>query len=146
VQLRGDRLALVIGNSKYVWWRGFLPLDCADEDASGMEKWLQEHGYKVFIVRNGKKAEMMQELDKIAACMRHGCTVVVYFSGHGTKDNRLVPVDAVFRFGCISFNTVMTKLGESLEKSTGGTGSAVVCALLDCCRSGHSLPKLLYQG
>ncbi len=91
--LRGERLALVFGISNYVS-QPCLP--AASRDAVAVADALQGWGYS--LIRGGpvldaNKAVMDAALDELGAALSDGCTVVVYFAGHGLQ-GLLAPADA----------------------------------------------------
>ncbi len=91
--LRGKRLALVFGISNYVS-QPCLP--AASRDAVAVANLLHGWGYSLIRggpVQNATKAEMEAALDELGAALSDGCTVVVYFAGHGLQ-GFLAPADA----------------------------------------------------
>jgi uncharacterized caspase-like protein len=92
--LRGKRLALVIGVSDY---RHLPPLPSARKDAKAMADLLCSWGYTLITgvpVLDPTKKGMKTALVELRRAMEDGCTVVVYFTGHGVK-GFLRPVDAL---------------------------------------------------
>jgi hypothetical protein len=89
----GSFHALVIGNNAYT----HLPaLSKCVNDAQDMADLLASKGYAVTLVKDGCLADMQDALEGFASKLQAGCTVVVYFSGHGvcvSDMNYLVPVD-----------------------------------------------------
>jgi uncharacterized caspase-like protein len=91
--LRGERLALVFGVSNYVS-QPCLP--AASRDAVAVANLLQGWGYTLIKdgpVLDATKEDMDAALDELRAALSDGCTVVVYFAGHGLK-GLLAPADA----------------------------------------------------
>ncbi len=91
--LRGKRLALVFGIRNYV---SQPRLPAARKDAKAVANLLRSWGYT--LIRGGPvldatKAVMDAALDKLRAALSDGCTVVVYFAGHGLQ-GLLAPADA----------------------------------------------------
>ncbi len=87
-------VALVIGNSKYLW-EAALPN--VRRDAPDIAKRLQEFGFKTELVQDAGKAALSAALEKFKAAANGASCVVFYFAGHGAsweKDTYLVPVDS----------------------------------------------------
>jgi hypothetical protein len=92
--LRGKRLALVFGVSGYA---RLPPLPSATKDARAMAGLFRSWGYTLISggpVLNATKAEMEAALGMLRAAVVDGCTVVVYFTGHG-MGGFLLPSDAL---------------------------------------------------
>jgi hypothetical protein len=90
--LRGKRLALVFGISGYA--SGTLPV--AALDAADMAAMLVSMGYELITgeaVLNASVNDMWAAVKKLQGKLEDGCTVVVYFAGHGIS-GFLLPVDA----------------------------------------------------
>jgi hypothetical protein len=90
--------ALVVGNSTYRYLAPELaPTHQCAQDAADLSALLTSKGYTVSLVQNGSKADMDSAVLRfLQGLPRHGCTALVYFSGHGTAhagQNYLVPVD-----------------------------------------------------
>ena len=93
-QLRGRRLALVFGIADYGHPDHNLP--AAAEDAVAVARLFRGMGYTLIRdgpVLNATKEDMRAALGELAAAVQDGCTVVVYFAGHGLE-KVLLPVDA----------------------------------------------------
>jgi uncharacterized caspase-like protein len=91
--LRGKRLALVFGVSKYTH---LPPLPSATKDARAMADLCCSWGYTLITgnaVLDATKAVMDAALDELRAALADGCTVVLYFAGHGLQ-GLLAPADA----------------------------------------------------
>jgi hypothetical protein len=103
----GSFHALVIGNNAYT----HLPaLSKCVNDAQDTADLLASKGYAVTLVKDGCLAAMQDALEGFASKLQAGCTVVVYFSGHGvcvSDRNYLVPVDG----GAASTGTVDSSQG-----------------------------------
>jgi hypothetical protein len=91
--LRGARLALVFGISNYVS-QPCLP--AASRDAVAVANLLHGWGYTLISggpVLDATKKKMDAALEKLRTALSDGCTVVVYFAGHGLQ-GLLAPADA----------------------------------------------------
>lgn len=91
-----DRLALVIGNSRYEY---ASPLRNPENDIKLVSESLTQTGFKVTLLdnvrREGMDAALKQFIEQ-AKKLDHP-TVVIYYAGHGTQidgDNYLLPIDA----------------------------------------------------
>jgi uncharacterized caspase-like protein len=90
-----NRLALVIGNSKYP--DGDSPLTQVSGDANALAKALRKDGFLVDVVDNTTRLDMRRAIDRLEASMRSNSIVFVYFGGYGIQShgqNHLIPVDA----------------------------------------------------
>jgi hypothetical protein len=87
--------ALIIGNNKSS--DPTLPsLTQCVQDAEDVAAFFSTHGYAVTTVLDGCKDCIMGTLGRFVASLVPGCTVILYFSGHGFSSgghNFLVPVD-----------------------------------------------------
>jgi uncharacterized caspase-like protein len=128
---RENRVALVIGNSKYE----SSPLLNPVNDASDMAKALQAAGFKVSMVKDGTTRQMRQAIRQFGNDLRRADAGLFYFAGHGVQvrgNNFLVPVGEelaseadVEDFG-IDASYVLRTMEESQVK--------VSIMILDACR------------
>ncbi|MGR4891150.1 caspase family protein [Sphingopyxis sp. LARHCG72] len=94
--LRGDRVALLIGNSAYNDWE-WPSLKNAVNDIDYVCDAFAKAGIAPRIVRNADKAALDAALAKFAAEAKGAKSVVLYYAGHGFEyggRNWLVPMDA----------------------------------------------------
>ena len=89
------RLALVIGNSKYVE----APLKNPGNDAKAMAAELQKMGFSVQLALEAGRAQMTEVIQAFSANLAKQKSVgLFYYAGHGAQlawRNYLIPVDAV---------------------------------------------------
>ncbi len=85
--------AFVVGNNAY---QRLPPLAKCVDDARAMGTLLKRKGYVVTILEDAGVDYFAEHFYNFACSLSAGCTVVVYFSGHGFQDagaNRLLFVD-----------------------------------------------------
>ncbi len=130
---RGDRFALVIGNSKYP--DAEAPLKEPINDARDIAAELKRNGFNVELGENLSGDAMRRAFERLYGRIKPGSVSLIFFSGFGIQSNRqsfMIPVDAqiwteadVRRDG-ISIETV---LGEINNR-----GAGVKIALVDASR------------
>src|SRR5262249_24116322 len=94
-QPSGDRVALVIGNSKYP--DADEPLKTPVNDALVMSKGLAQVQFTVVSGVNLSASGMRQKLDLFYGSVTPGSIAIVFFGGYAIQSNRqnyLIPVDA----------------------------------------------------
>jgi hypothetical protein len=87
-------VALVIGNSKYLW-EASLPN--VRRDAPDVAKRFQALGLKTEMLENLGRDALLQAIDRFGAASRGAKLAAFYFAGHGVswdKQSFIVPVDA----------------------------------------------------
>lgn len=87
-------VALVIGNSKYMW-EAALPN--VRRDAADVARGFQSLGLSTELVQDADRNTMTRAIDNFASAARGAGFAAFYFAGHGAswdKDTFLVPVDA----------------------------------------------------
>ncbi|HWX06628.1 MAG TPA: caspase family protein [Bradyrhizobium sp.] len=130
---RGDRLALVIGNSKYP--DAEAPLKEPINDARDIADELKRDGFAVEIGENLTGDATRRAFDRLYGKIKPGSVVLVFFSGFGVQSNRqsyMIPVDAQ-----IWTEADVRRDGFSLESVLGeinGRGAGVKIALIDASR------------
>ena len=136
------RLALVIGNSKYV---EFGTLKNPQNDAKGVEKALKEMGYSTRIVLDADESTMRREVKRFAAASQGVDVALVYYAGHGSQvngENYLLPTD-------LDIPKVETDIQLSsikVDDIINSLRSKVKIVLLDACRDNPYLSKNLVKG
>jgi uncharacterized caspase-like protein len=120
---RGDRFALVIGNSKYP--DAEAPLKEPINDARDIAAELKRNGFNVELGENLSGDAMRRAFERLYGRIKPGSVSLIFFSGFGIQSNRqsfMIPVDAqiwteadVRRDG-ISIETV---LGEINNRGAG---------------------------
>src|ERR1700675_797764 len=130
---RGDRLALVIGNSKYP--DAEAPLKEPINDARDIADELKRDGFVVEIGENLTGDAMRRAFDRLYGKIKPGSVALVFFSGFGVQSNRqsyMIPVDAQ-----IWTEADVRRDGFSLESVLGeinSRGAGVKIALIDASR------------
>ncbi len=114
---RGDRVALVIGNSRYP--DSEEPLKETINDARDIADDLKRSGFDVELGENLTGNAMRRAFDRLYARVKPGSAALVFFSGFGIQASRqtyLIPVDAqiwtegdVPRDG-LSLETILTEI------------------------------------
>jgi hypothetical protein len=130
---RGDRFALVIGNSKYP--DAEAPLKEPVNDARDIATELKRNGFNVEIGENLSGDAMRRAFDRLYGRIKPGSVSLIFFSGFGIQSNRqsfLIPVDAQ-----IWTEADVRRDGISLETVLGeinNRGAGVKIALVDASR------------
>jgi hypothetical protein len=130
---RGDRFALVIGNSKYP--DAEAPLKEPVNDARDVASELKRRGFSVDIGENLTADGMRKAFDRLYGHIKPGSVVLIFFSGYGIQSNRqsfMIPVDAQ-----IWTEADVRRDGVSLEAVLGeinSRGAGVKIALIDASR------------
>jgi hypothetical protein len=130
---RGDRFALVIGNSKYP--DAEAPLKEPINDARDVATELKHNGFNVEIGENLSGDAMRRAFDRLYGRIKPGSVSLIFFSGFGIQSNRqsfLIPVDAQ-----IWTEADVRRDGISLETVLGeinNRGAGVKIALVDASR------------
>src|SRR5665213_1523867 len=130
---RGDRFALVIGNSKYP--DAEAPLKEPINDARDVADELKRDGFAVDIGENLTGDAMRKAFDKLYGRIKPGSVALIFFSGFGVQSNRqsyMIPVDAQ-----IWTEADVRRDGFSIENVLGeinSRGAGVKIALIDASR------------
>ena len=130
---RGDRFALVIGNSKYP--DADAPLKEPINDARDVAGELKRDGFNVEVGENLTGDGMHRAFDRLYGQIKPGSVALVFFSGFGVQSNRqsfMIPVDAQ-----IWTEADVRRDGLSLETVLGeisNRGAGVKIALIDASR------------
>jgi Flp pilus assembly protein TadD len=130
---RGDRFALVIGNSKYP--DADAPLKEPINDARDVADELKRDGFNVEVGENLTGDGMHRAFDRLYGRIKPGSVTLVFFSGFGVQSNRqsfMIPVDAQ-----IWTEADVRRDGLSLEAVLGeisNRGAGVKIALIDASR------------
>jgi hypothetical protein len=130
---RGDRFALVIGNSKYP--DADAPLKEPVNDARDVAGELKRDGFNVEVGENLTGDGMHRAFDRLYGQIKPGSVALVFFSGFGVQSNRqsfMIPVDAQ-----IWTEADVRRDGLSLETVLGeisNRGAGVKIALIDASR------------
>jgi len=130
---RGDRFALVIGNSKYP--DAEAPLKQPINDARELADELKRNGLNVDIGENLTGDAMRRAFERLYGRIKPGSISLIFFSGFGIQSNRqsfMIPVDAQ-----IWTEADVRRDGISLETVLGeinSRGAGVKIALVDASR------------
>src|ERR1700712_4400526 len=130
---RGDRVALVIGNSKYP--DAEAPLKEPINDARGVAEELKRDGFNVEVGENLTGDGMRRAFDHLYGHIKPGSVALIFFSGFGIQSSRqsyMIPVDAQ-----IWTEADVRRDGFSLESVLGeinSRGAGVKIALVDASR------------
>lgn len=131
----GERLALLIGNSRY---EHATPLKNPENDVDLMETSLKQAGFQTFAGKNLTlsvfKSLVDKFLEKAKAATRP--KIVVFFAGHGVQfsgENYLIPVDA----GVASAEAVAAASvsATALLKTISASDPRLAVLILDACRN-----------
>ncbi|MDC7217396.1 MAG: caspase family protein [Spirochaetales bacterium] len=132
VAVKGERSALVIGNSAYQ----NAPLKNPTNDAKDVGNALRRLGFNVILVKNARLRDMEQAVDRFYASLQKGGVGLFYYAGHGMQvggRNYLIPVDATIksesdvRYECLDAGRVLGKMEDA--------GNALNIVILDACRN-----------
>ncbi len=90
-----DRIALLIGNSRYV---GVAPLRNPENDVALVADSLKKAGFATHLAINAKLDDMKRELQAVVdqAAANPKSAVLIYYAGHGVQvegENYLLPID-----------------------------------------------------
>jgi Flp pilus assembly protein TadD len=130
---RGERFALVIGNSKYP--DAEAPLKEPINDARDFAEELKRQGFNVEVGENLTGDTMRRAFDRLYGHIKPGSVALIFFSGYGVQSSRqsyLIPIDAQ-----IWTEADVRRDGFSLETILGeinSRGAGVKIALVDASR------------
>ncbi len=130
---RGDRFALVIGNSKYP--DAEAPLKEPINDARDVANELKRNGFNVEVGENLTGDAMRHAFDRLYGRIKAGSVALIFFSGFGVQSSRqsyMIPIDAQ-----IWTEADVRRDGLSLETVLGelnSRGAGVKIALVDASR------------
>src|SRR5437868_14773879 len=130
---RGDRFALVIGNSKYP--DAEAPLKEPINDARDIGDELKRNGFNIELGENLTGEAMRRAFVRLYSRIKAGSVALIFFSGFGIQSNRqsfMIPVDAQ-----IWTEADVRRDGISLETVLGeinSRGAGVKIALVDASR------------
>ena len=127
------RLALVIGNGKYVYCN---ELSNPTNDSKGMKAALQKVGFDVLEYENLNQAQMKKAIDDFGVKLKNYTVGLFFYARHGIQSkgyNYLIPVDANIqseqqvKYDCVQADRVLGLMEEA--------GSPVNIVILDACRN-----------
>lgn len=143
--LRGDRVALLIGNSAYDGY-SWTALANARTDVAHICGTLTDAGYAVRVIADAEHDDLLAGLDRFAAEAASAGTVVVYYAGHGfqyAQKNYVVPTDAPPMTRRSDLDLRFVSL-ETIAKRVIPDG-AVALFLVDACRTADPIVRLADQ-
>jgi TPR repeat protein len=139
----GTRLALVIGNGKYV---NVPTLENPPNDAADLANALRSVGFDVIEQRDASRDAMTKAVREFSARLRGADMALFFYAGHGMQmngENYLIPVDADIQTPAdLRFNTVdLTDIQQEMEAS-----GRVNIIILDACRNNPFAERLAQGG
>lgn len=138
VAQKEQRIALVIGNGKYIY---NSPLSNPPTDADSMAQVLEELDFEVIKVKNADKAAMQKALDRFerriqSAEGRGGKLVTLfYYSGHGMQvngENYLIPIQCNL-VSSADLNYQAISLQQTIDRLENH-GNFLNILMMDACR------------
>jgi TPR repeat protein len=146
----GDRVALVIGNSRYT---DLPPLENPYNDAKGIAAALWQAGFETIEVLDADREEMVAAIATFAKRVGAGTDAVFFYAGHGVQSggsNYLLPVSTTLEDSdrladhAVDANEIVGVMGKSEAR--------INIVILDACRdnpflvaSGPSLEQEIAQ-
>ena len=138
-EVRGRRIALVVGNANYVAQTKLLNPKL---DADAMTASLKALGFEVETLVDGTQVQMLAALDRFGTGAAKADWAVVYFSGHGLEAagvNYLAPTD--LRLGDdVELQAKTVSLDRVLSSVQRARKLGLV--ILDACRNAPPLPNV----
>jgi TPR repeat protein len=139
----GVRLALVIGNGKYV---NAPALGNPANDSADLARALRGVGFEVIEQQDASREAMTRALREFSARLRGTEVALFFYAGHGIQlngENYLLPVDADIQSPAdVRFNTVdLTDIQQEME----GSGRVNII-ILDACRNNPFADRLTQSG
>jgi uncharacterized protein len=138
-----DRIALVLGNSKY---QSVPKLDNPSNDAADFAAKLREIGFDVIEQRDATRDGMANAVREFADRIQSAKVALFFYAGHGLQmagENYLLPVDAkVEKEADVRFNTISL---NDIQQEMEGPGRANII-VLDACRDNPFAEKLAHSG
>ncbi len=142
VSASSDRIALVIGNSKYTELGSLAnPIN----DAKSINKILQEMGYKTKLVLDATESTIRKDLRSFASESDNASIALVFFAGHGAQingENYLLPVDIEIPKRESDIQLSALKVDDVINSIKSKTK----VIFLDACRDNPALIKSLTKG
>ncbi len=138
-----ERVALVIGNSKYT---SVAPLDNPQNDSAAVSRALKAQGFEVMIGDNLGRVEMRETLRRFRAMADRSDIALVYYAGHGIEiagTNYLIPVDARLEDERDA-GLEMIEVDLVLRQISGAHTLKMV--VLDACRNNPFVVKMQREG
>jgi hypothetical protein len=136
------RLALIIGNSKYV---NLPKLPNPANDARAVAEVFQKMGYKTELLLDASEQNIRQAVRKFANESDKADTAVVFYAGHGAQvngNNYLLPVD----IDIPRTEADIQFTGLRVDDLVNSVRSNVKIVFLDACRDNPALFKNIVKG
>ena len=134
----GKRVALVIGNDNYETLKA---LKNARRDAQDMAKKLEQRGFEVILLTNGKRRQIGRSLDDFTNRLAGAEAGLVFYAGHGVQSegqNYFIPSDAEIETeGDLAYEAISGKKFVDAMKQGGADVNIII---FDACRD-NPLPK-----
>jgi uncharacterized caspase-like protein len=137
-----DRIALIIGNSKY---QNLGTLNNTINDAKAVEKSLKEMGYKTNLIADTNEIQLRKEIKKFAISSEKASLALFFYAGHGAQvlgENYILPTDLEIpqRESDIQLS------GIKVDDIINSIKSKTTVIFLDACRDNPVLIKSLSKG
>jgi hypothetical protein len=137
-----QRIALVIGNSKYA---NLGALENTSNDARSIEKSLREMGYKTKIIIDADETSLRKTIRSFASESSNSSIALVFYAGHGAQingENFLLPIDIDVprRESDIQLSAI------KVDDIVNSLKSRTKVIFLDACRDNPALSKSLTKG
>ena len=137
-----DRIALIIGNSKY---QNLGTLNNTINDAKALEKSLKEMGYKTRLVTDTNEIQIRKEIKSFALDSEKASLALIFYAGHGAQvfgENYILPTDLEIpqRESDIQLS------GVKVDDIINSIRSKTKVVFLDACRDNPALIKSLSKG
>jgi hypothetical protein len=138
-QETGRKLALVVGNSKYVS-AGILPNGV--RDAAGFHAFLTTNGFQSTLVLDGDRRTLAEALSKFSRDIQPQDSALFYFAGHGMQmqgENYLLGVEAKLasEFDVPGETLAVSELIASIERR-----ARIALIFIDACRNNPLADRL----
>jgi hypothetical protein len=133
------RVALVVGNDRYVNLPEHEQLQKAINDARAVGQALMQLGFEVLSGENLPRQELVDKLDSLSRRLAHGDTVFFFFSGHGVAlkgVNYILPTDVPNVEADQETRLARAALSEhDIVYDLQSRGVRVAIVVLDACRT-----------
>ena len=138
--MAGQRVALVVGCSKYTNLPSSMQLVSPAADSADVAGALKAMGYEIVgggPVKDPSREEFATAAERFASAARGAEAAVFYYSGHGIQvgeDNYLLPVDTPKITGISQLKNRAVQLRDSFMVALEEAKVPTKVVVLDCCR------------
>ncbi len=138
--LAGQRVALVVGCSKYANLPSNMQLISPETDSADVADALKAMGYTLVgggAVKDPTREEFATAAERFASAARGAEAAIFYYSGHGIQvgeDNYLLPVDTPTITGISQLKNRAVQLRDSFMVALEEAKVPTKVLVLDCCR------------